>query len=436
MALEFRTADFFHPVAILRLKRSFDRNPWLEPEALDRWRDARLREIVAHAYANVPYYRESFDRAGVRPSDIRGARDLARLPLLSKDTAVSCFERLRSTGASGRRSSPVRTSGTTGRRVTILMDGNANSLEFVHYWRFWGWAGYRLGDRFAEFSAYYFLNHPAAAALPAVRLPYGRLLLNATLLSPTSAPRLVDAIRTHGARFLKGAPSTLHHFALMCGGLAGDLRLKALFSAGEVLAPQQRRVIERAFGCKVRDSYGQMERVAAAAECPSGTMHVLPDYGVFEIAEGRVVGTSLHNSAMPLIRYDVGDYVDAGENIPCACGRRFPSIKRILGRRNDVVRTPDGRIVTGLFLVFDDAPGIARGQVVQESASDLTVRVVPAEGFGEETLRRLRMSVAALVGPSMKVKFETVGENELFAAENGKFRTVISRLPDPDGAFP
>jgi phenylacetate-coenzyme A ligase PaaK-like adenylate-forming protein len=45
---------------------------------------------------------------------------------------------------------------------------------------------------------------------------------------------------------------------------------------------------------------------------------------------GRVVVTSLHNFATPLIRYELGDLAEFGA--PCACGRSLPVISRVLGR--------------------------------------------------------------------------------------------------------
>jgi phenylacetate-CoA ligase len=55
---------------------------------------------------------------------------------------------------------------------------------------------------------------------------------------------------------------------------------------------------------------------------------------------GRVVATPLHNVAMPLLRYELDDYAEVGQ--ACACGRGLPVIRRILGRRQNMLRLPDG----------------------------------------------------------------------------------------------
>ena len=55
---------------------------------------------------------------------------------------------------------------------------------------------------------------------------------------------------------------------------------------------------------------------------------------------GRVVITVLHNLAMPLIRYEIGDYAAFGGE--CTCGRGLPVLERIVGRARNMLRLPDG----------------------------------------------------------------------------------------------
>jgi len=67
---------------------------------------------------------------------------------------------------------------------------------------------------------------------------------------------------------------------------------------------------------------------------------------------GRVVVTDLHNFATPLIRYDLGDYAEMADT--CPCGRGLPALKRIMGRRRNMVRLPDGRSFghpSGIFVI-------------------------------------------------------------------------------------
>ncbi len=194
----------------------------------------------------------------------------------------------------------------------------------------------------------------------------------------------------HRARFLKGHPSALLHFALFVREYRLDVPpMRAVFSTGEVLEEPARQLIQDVFDAPVADAYGSMERVVAACECPSGRMHVNSDYGLWDVEAAdrdplsgqprmRIIGTGLHSCSMPLIRFDMGDVVDSSPEGPCPCGRTLPTVGRIHGRSVDAVATPDGRLVTAAAVVFSGVAGILRGQLVQETLSHLHVRVLPS----------------------------------------------------------
>jgi phenylacetate-CoA ligase len=446
MTVEFKIRDFFHPLALLRLRRFFERSQWFSAEELVRYQEQRLRQIIDQAYYRVPFYRDLFHRLKLRPDDLRTLTDLQKLPVLSKATLRAEFQRLQATNRRRYRPRRCQTSGTTGEPLRFLLDRPANVLEFAYYWRHWSWAGYRLRDRFAELSSHYFAKAEARAgqlfhyqALP------GRLLLNSLSIAPGNAAAYANALRTYRAQFLKGIASALYYLALFFQeeGIR-DVRLRGVFSTGEMLLPYQRKTIEQVFHCRVLDSYGHMERTVAISECPEGGLHINPEYGVLELTErtpsrrlnggrkvytAKIVGTSLHNFSMPLLRYDVGDLVEVDESPEaCACCRAMPRVRRLNGRREDVLLLPDGRVVTTLFIVFDQVPGIAQGQVIQEEPGRIRVRLVRTPAYTDQTEEELLNYLRRFVGTDMRVQLEYLSQDALRPDRHGKFRTIISRI--------
>ncbi|HEU4453406.1 MAG TPA: hypothetical protein VFR81_10110, partial [Longimicrobium sp.] len=81
---------------------------------LERWRDERIRAVVHAAYAGSPYYRRVLDAAGVRPGDVRGAADLALLPVLTRETVRAEGTAMCTRPSPGRGWLAGCTSGTTG----------------------------------------------------------------------------------------------------------------------------------------------------------------------------------------------------------------------------------------------------------------------------------------------------------------------------------
>src|SRR5262249_9915856 len=147
----------------------------------------------------------------------------------------------------------------------------------------------RLGCRFAELSSRYFLHDDNSLQSHLFQPGLGRLLLNSLSFSSASVTAQVAVIRAYRPRFVKGTASALHQFAIFLKqNQISDLEgFEAAFSTGEVLHPYRRKQIEAAFHCRVYDSYGHMERTVAISECPDGSLHINPDYGVLETADHR-----------------------------------------------------------------------------------------------------------------------------------------------------
>lgn len=439
MAIRFRPLDFLQPLSLIRYRRLLARAQWWEASRLAIYQRDQLRLLLNQAHHAVPYYRDAFARAGLDPAHVDSVADLQRLPTLTKDALRRHASDLRARNADRFRPVPVSSTGSTGAPVTVCVDRDTNALEFNFYWRHWGWFGYRLGDPFAQLSWAEFAGAPPDT-LVRRQAGTGRLLLNALSISRVGAARFAEAMRAHGTRFLKGHPSALLHFALFVRHDRLTVPpLAAVFTTGEVLEPGMRTVIGEVFNTPVADAYGTMERVVAACECPSGRMHVNADYGLWESVDAhddpvtgrrvaRVVGTSLHNFSMPLIRYELGDLVEVAPNpSPCPCGRTLPTIGRLQGRSVDAIITPEGRAVTVAAIVFNVAPSVAQGQLVQDALDRLRVRILPTPAFQADEQRRLLDEVRRLVGPSMHIEIERVDAGA-FGPPGTKFRTVVSAI--------
>lgn len=439
MSIDFKLLDFFYPREILGLRHTLERTQWLPPEQLLAFQEMRLRKIIEHAYHSVPYYRRLFDEKALGPSDVGSVRDLKKLPLLTKDKVRDNGQALMANNSSRYRPKSYSTSGTSGEPLVFYLDKSANALEFVYYWRYWGWAGYRLGNRFAELGSHFFLERPKLSEHPFYYQSHlRRLHLNSARVSPSDARKMADAIRKYNPRFLKGVSSALYFFAISLKEVGiTDLAFKAVFSTGEVVTPLYRATIESVLNAPLLDSYGHMERTVSISQCLEGGYHVNSDYGLLETIEtsygnngtfltGRAVGTSLYNLAMPLIRYDIGDEIELyKEPRSCPCGRTLPLVKAIHGRSEDVIITPDGHFITSLFIVPEFIEGIRFAQFVQVSSDEIAVRVVRGRSWKEGTENRLVLYTQRLLGPSMRVQLDFTSPEGLIRDQSGKIRSVI-----------
>ena len=442
MAIEFSAREFLLPFSILRMRRNLMRTQWLDERGLRDYQDERLRAAIRHAVEHVPYYRRLFAELGLHPDDIDTADDLRKLPHLERETVRLNAEAFHTEDWMCYRPRAERTSGTSGVPLEFYTDRDSSALEFVHYWRHWGWAGYRLGDRFAELASIHFLRRPHLDGKNFdLQRAYGRLLLNSMRLSHDNAREYLTELARFKPRFLKGLPSALFHLAELvpASGLVIP-RLRAVFCGGETVTREMRLAIENAFQCPLLDSYGHMERTACIAQCLEGSYHVLSDYGLLELLDlqpaeengielAAAVGTTLYNRAMPLIRYEIGDLIEVYSNPPrCRCGRSFPIVRGIRGRGASAIVTPEGRVESALFALPAILPGIAFLQFVQEVPERVEVRVVRTNTAGNDDDANLRRCIREALGSSIEVRLRYVLLEETARDESGKRPVVISSI--------
>lgn len=417
------------------------RFPRMSRDELAAWRDARLRRLVAHAYEQVPYYRQHFDRHGVRPEHVRGAADLHRIPvttkrdLMSQPAAEVMARNIRTRLMVG-----MRTSGSSGERFVVRR--TLREQYVLHTARLRAYRSYGLGagDRVARIGV---RRQGGLFNRTVFGRPIGDLGLNRQTLVDTFLPP--DAIAAELARL---RPDVLGGFAGVLARVAEsvlaaerrDIRPRIVLTGSEVLTPAMRRTITEAFGARVFNVYGSTECNLLAWECAhSDELHTCDDGAIVEVLRdgrpaapgesGEVVATNLHAWAMPLIRYHQGDVVTRGSGT-CACGLPFATIRDIQGRMIDFFPLPDGRLVHPYEVVarFRATGWIRQYQLVQERMDRLVLRVVASSelpaGPSAEQVGSVAASIAALLGPSVEIAVDVVPEIALEAS--GKFRVARS----------
>jgi phenylacetate-CoA ligase len=410
------------------------------PERMRAYQDARVREVVARAYQGSEFYRERMDASGVRPTDVRGVDDLRRLPLLHKDDVRRAGSRMTTASAPRRGWLHGHTSGTTGTPLGLWYDRATCILNNAVDRRQKIWAGMGEGDWVGLFLGR--LVVPPRRSQPPFWVAnhvQRQLWFSSFHLSDDRLPAYVAEIRARRLRFLEGYPSTLFIVARHLLERGQRLPMKAVLTSSETLHDTQRDAIEAAFECRIFDFYGHAERAIFASECEAHQgKHVAEEYGFVEIVDGMgepvpdgeagfLVGTSLHNVAQPMIRYRTSD-ISRILTAPCSCGRTLRRIDSVTTKAEDIVVTPDGRMISPSILThpFKPLDGLVKSQVVQETVDRLRVRLVVGGGFTADDERGLIAALRERLGPDMNIEVELV--EDIPAEASGKFRWVVSRV--------
>jgi phenylacetate-CoA ligase len=409
---------------------------WWPVERIREYQDANVREVVEHAFAAVPFYRDRMRSAGLTPADIRGVADLPVLPITTKEDVRRHAAEMRADGA--RNLVHMTTSGTTGKKLDFYVDAEAIAFRWAVWWRHRERFGINPGEWHVNFTGKPVVGGSITSP-PFWRRsrPLRQVLVNMQQLTPANIRSLASDLDDMGFEFFTGYPSVIHIYCrlLLEAGIQLRKPPRFVFAGAENVLEHQRRDIVQATGAYVTDQYGFSEGAGNASQCAEGVYHEDFEYGVLECANpepveggvrGRIIATGFASRGFPFLRYEVGDSaVWAGATVRCPCGRASRVIRSIEGRMDDYVITPEGRRVMRFDYVFKNTAWIREAQVVQATLGAITVRLVLSES-GLTDLPALRAEIAEWISPSIHVDFEIL---ESIPRERGqKFRAVVSHL--------
>ncbi|MEU3856662.1 phenylacetate--CoA ligase PaaK [Streptomyces sp. NPDC028722] len=421
----------------------------LGPEELRALQLERLRASLRHAYAHVPFYRESFDKAGVRPEDCRSLADLAHFPFTTKSDLRENYpfgmfavprERIRRLHAS---------SGTTGRPTVVGYTDNDLSMWADMVARSIRAAGGRPGDVVHVAYGYGLFTGGLGAH-------YGAERLGCTVVPASGGmtSRQVQLIRDLEPSVIMVTPSymltLLDEFERQGVDPRGTSLRVGVFGA-EPWTERMRREIEERFAIDAVDIYGLSEVIGpgVAQECAETKdgLHVWEDHFYPEVVDpvtgevlpegerGELVFTSLTKEAMPVVRYRTRDLT----RLLPGTSRVFRRMEKVTGRSDDMVILRGVNLFpTQIEEIVLRTPGVAphfQLRLTREGRLDaLTVRAEARPGVTPEVRDAAARSIVAAVrdGVGVSVGVEIV-EPESLERSVGKIRRIVDLRPRDAG---
>jgi phenylacetate-CoA ligase len=142
------------------------------------------------------------------------------------------------------------------------------------------------------------------------------------------------------------------------------------------------------------------------------------------------VGTSLHNTAMPMIRYRTND-ISRVLDTACVCGRTYRILDPVTTKAEDVITTPDGRLISPSILTHPFKPfdQLVKSQVIQLASDHVLVKLVAGTGFSAAQQTELIIGLQARLGDGVRIEVSLV--DDIPPEPSGKFRWVISKVQTP-----
>ncbi len=433
----------------MALLYQMESSQYLAPQEILRWQLYQLGTLLDHSHITTPFYRKRLDGAGYKPGHPIDLETWSNIPLLTRSDIQAHNDDLESDDVPEDHgwTEEIFTSGSTGQPIratrTELSQRYSSAITLRdHLWHRRDMSG-KLAvvrdsgkgvDPYPEGSTFDFWGSASGRVFntgPCVAL---NVMCNVEQQMEWLVRENPDYLLTHPT-----IVDRLAHYACEHGI---DLpNLKQIETLSEILRPSTREICRKAWNVPVVDMYSTREVGYIALQCPDHEYYHVQSEDVFvEVLDedglpcapgetGRVVITPLHNFAMPLIRYEIGDYAEVGA--PCDCGRGQLVLTKILGRKQNMLVLPGGETCWPLLSSgnIDELMQIApinQFQFVQQMDHSIELRLVTARDLAESEETALRNWVHTKFGHPFEVTFQYFDEMPRTAA--GKLIDFVSEI--------
>ena len=406
----------------------------------------RLKWSLRHAYDNVPFYKQSFDDAGMHPDDLKQLSDLSRFPFTVKTD-------LRDNYPFGMFAVPRdqvarihASSGTTGQPTVVgyTKDDLANWGQVVA--RSLRAAGMRPGDMLHNAYGYGLFTGGLG-----IHLGADALGLSTVPISGGMTPRQVRLIEDFQPNGITVTPSYALSILDEYAKQGIDPRQSSLevgIFGAEPWTNAMRLEIEQAFDMHAVDIYGLSEVMGpgVSMECveTKDGLHIWEDHFYPEIINpetgapvedgemGELVFTSLTKQAFPIIRYRTRDLT----RLLAGTARSMRRMEKVTGRSDDMIILRGVNVFpTQIEEALMATPGLAPHFQIELTRPDRMdqMRVLCecadasiSTDARQAAIKALSAQIKQTIGISVKVEVMDVGG---VARSEGKAVRILDKRP-------
>jgi phenylacetate-CoA ligase len=418
------------------------RHLYLGRNRLGEYQNIRLKKMIRHAYDCVPFYHGKFKQSGIMPSDIQTVSDLSKLPIVTKDEIKKNLNGMIACQFDVNNLEQHWTSGSTGQPLFFYISKSEDDFRKAKHLRGNITCGQKPRDRWvAVVPPFRFTNTTKLQRTLGIYAPIPISVLDdsATQISiiERANPDLVDGYSSSLlllAREVEKRELT-------------TIKPRFLFGGAELTDDLSRGYIEKVFEAPFYDRYATVELERMAWQCPvKREYHIDADTVILEFVDGdgeavspgergEIVCTSLFNYAMPFIRYAIGD-VGIPSDKECSCGRTFPLMKMVEGRKDSLIVLPDGRVLSPRMFsiamrMFELYRHIAQFRIIQMKPDLFEIHIQKKDAtINEKTMEtELAAHMQKMLSlEELGITFETRFVENIPLDKSGKLMAVVSEL--------
>jgi phenylacetate-CoA ligase len=385
----------------------------------------KLLNLLGDAISNVPFYSNKKISSNFQSSNLPDQFDL-----IDKEIVMSNWDDFQHKHKQSISHVTGTTGGTSGKALKLVLPKNRYVFELGTMYKMWSTVGW---------------NGQTRAVLRNQKLKHGEpfkidflrkeIIFDGFNTDPEYFQFIYDTLKKFGIKFLHAYPSSAYQFALFLEKQKLDATIiKSVFCGSEGLLANQREKF-KSINLRVYHWYGHSEKLILGGYCEnSDYIHIEPTYGYAELIDekgypvkikgelGELVGTTLHNKVMPLIRYRTGDYGRYEGDYCPHCKRNLLLLSEVRGRWDkNKIYLKDGTYVTTTALnLHSELNLVVDGlQYVQLVSGLLEIRLIKNPNYNSHHVELFKNHFDMAFKNKLNYIIKYV--NELEKEPNGKF---------------
>ena len=425
---EIKHKSLYKVIGIFLYYFRYSKTQYWDNHKIDNYQFKRLRKQLIQA-SKTQYYSKLFKELNFNPrTDFKSLNDLEKIPVTEKNK-VKENTHLFINHKYKNKSLPFYTSGSTGNPMKALIHPLHWVIEQAVIFRHWSWGGYHFRDATAMLRSY---SPKEGEPLTKYSRPLNTTYFSPFHLTDENMMMYYNLMIDLKTRVLRGYPSSVKIFALFLKKNSLKINsIKQILVASEVLTDNDRNIIESVFDCKISNHYGLAEQIVMFGDCINHThLHNYFEYGYVELLDTdranikKIIGTNLHNKTMPIIRYDTGDLAIVDDS-KCKCSRNGITIKNIIGRHDQLIRTPNGYDIPSVnfYTMFEHYLEIDQWQITYDD-ENINFNYLSLEGLNNTKLKELNLKIENRINNS-GFKYTLNGVSSFYQKSEGKTPVIV-----------
>jgi phenylacetate-CoA ligase len=394
--------------------------------------EQRLINIVNFAIKNVKYYRDRYSRV-----EINTIEDFkTKIGFIDKAEVMAHWDDFLVNNIELNKCKQGTTGGTSGKPLKLVLPQNRYIVELATIHSLWKETGWDYNTRGV------IRNHKLPDNKVYIINPITKeVIFDAFRISLEYAKQIYDVLVGKKIKYIHAYPSAAYQFCKLCTRQNLNLNfINSFICHSEDITQEQYYFIHDTLGINMYSVYGHSEKlIIAGGNLGNHQLKVEPSYGYAELVDekgndiliqgnsGEIVGTTLYNQHMPLIRYKTGDTAEYRGTI--GSGHTILVFDSITGRweKNLIYRNDNTVTSTTALNLHDDLYKYIDGmQYIQNEKGKLIILLIKNEKYTSEIEKRFIEHFKRAMGKQSTIEIKYV--DKLTLMPNGKFLPLISKI--------